>query len=116
MQNFLGRILMVASLMAAPAAFGEEIYTGEDAAFEMEGTQQELPEGLEQLEQLDRDNAMPGNSAAAMFYGYRCDAWPVWGPGAYYWVHMNVYVARNNAIAACNRGTGMTCNWRCYGI
>ena len=113
MQKFLGRILMAASLMAAPAAFGEEIFTGEDAGFEFEGTQQDLPQDIQEL---DQESGAQGNSTMGMLYGYRCDAWPVWGPGFYYWVHMNSYVARNNAIADCNRGTGMTCNWRCYGI
>ncbi len=105
---------MAASLMAAPAAFGEEIFTGEDAAFELEGTQQELPQELQQVDQ--GNDGVQGNSVLGLLYGYRCDAWPVWGPGFYYWIHMNAYVARNNAIAACNRGTGMNCNWRCYPI
>ncbi len=105
MRNILGQILVLVSLMAAPAALAGE------SDFAWEGTQEESEVGT-----LTHQGDSTDGSGAAWFYGYRCDSWPVWGPGAYYWIHQNVYVARNNAISACNRGTGMTCNWRCYQI
>jgi hypothetical protein len=40
----------------------------------------------------------------------------VFGPGFYYWVNYNAYIARDNAMAACQMNTGTNCYFRCYRI
>ncbi len=91
MRAIFGKILLATSLISAPAAFSEELFPDEPAT--------DTPE------------------ESAMWYGaWRCDAWPVMGPGLYYWINYNGYIARDNAMAACQMNTGMSCYFRCYRI
>lgn len=101
MRTIFGKILLAASLISAPAALAEELFPGEDA------------QPADEIQSLDE--IQPAESA--LWYGaWRCDAWPVMGPGLWYWVHVNGYVARNNAMSACQMNSGMACYFRCYRV
>jgi hypothetical protein len=105
-----GKILLATSLVTAPAALAEELFTGENTLASEEGAGQTTEQPADEILTID-------GQESAMWYGaWRCDSWPVFGPGFYYWVNYNAYIARDNAMAACQMNTGTNCYFRCYRI
>jgi hypothetical protein len=64
--------------------------------------------------QLLGDPSLDKSGTAEWGPVYRCDAWPAYAYGSYYWIHWDVSVAAYQALSLCQFAHGYQCYYNCY--